>query len=120
MAFIPQLPSFNLEGLWVGPPAFEITFQLYLATRDTPDEVIGGDPAASPAIYVRLGREWAVTLAAFHPWVGRLVEYVGYDLRIYTYVIRWWEFTHAGFGNEYLTLLVEQCNADGTTPDSDR
>lgn len=39
---------------------------------------------------------------------------------IWYYYVRWWDFCHSRFPNEYVELLVGQCDNAGTQPDSGR
>jgi len=119
MAFIPTLPTFNLMGDYLGPPSVsDVPFQLYWPSRSLLDIQANARTLWVPPIYVRLGKDFLDYAPT--PWVGKLFRYEATDEETYYFKIRWWEYLHVGFPNEYLVWLVEQCNSSGVCPDPDR
>ena len=123
MAF--NLPSFNLTfDYWSpgvapnsAPADGQILGQLYVHSRNNTDLRVAVAQIETPSVYIRLPiAAWfgATTLGvnAFLAWTN--------TYRTYWYRVRWWEITHAGFANQYVSALVEQCLDDGTFPDTTR
>lgn len=113
MAFTP--PDFNvLANLWFGtntPNTGLFDFenqacQLYVTSRG-PFDVDGLLPNNfSPPIYFRM------------PWASdsnwretQIVECPAGSLRYYR--VRWKEYMHVGFPNQYLVIILNQCDGDG-------
>lgn len=113
MAFTP--PDFNvLANLWFGtntPNTGLFDFenqecQLYVTSRG-PFDVDGTLPNNfSPPIYFRM--PWA---ANFNWRETQIVECPAGSLRYYS--VRWKEYMHVGFPNQYLVIILGQCDGDG-------
>lgn len=115
MAF--TLPNFNLlADRWVSPntpaagaPDFlAIPCQLYVNSRGLLDITPGDFTAWVPPIYIRL------QVGAIPPVKDDIYEVIPGSADYYK--VRWTQSIHKGFPNEYIVVLVEQCDAAGTTP----
>lgn len=125
MAF--TLPVFNLAFNYWAPgvpptlhvPTAAFTGQLYISSKGMLDITPSDQNLWVPPIYVRLSSS---DFLLFPPaCVSGIVQYTDPVLsRDFFYVIRWWEWTHKGFPNEYVSLIVEQSDAGGLTPDPGR
>lgn len=121
------LPNFNVELSFWAPghtpaadaPDSVFTGQLFLGSR-SPVDIKPGDAASFvPPLFIRMAM---VTFAVWGPaLVGSIFGYIDSAANPERYyIVRWWEITHAGFDNEYVTLLVEQCTNTGAVPDTTR
>lgn len=117
-------PDFNVTVLFWTPPATpaggaasgSFLGQLFLPSRGVLDIQPSAPNFWTPPIYLRLS---SVDRDTFGIGTGFIFE-----LTVLTFVAhwkcRWWEFCHLGFANEYVQLLVEQCQPNGNTPDTGR
>lgn len=125
MATSYTLPNFNLVmDYWqpgvlpVSGPAFtKITAQLYFHSRADIDIQANSLQNYMPSIYVRAPS--AVLGAMVPPLVGGILG-IGIASTNYYWSIRWWEFTHLLFPNQYITFQVQQVNNAGVRPDPTR
>lgn len=124
MAF--NLPVFNLNlGMYLppnnpmtGPPDQLIDCQLYVDAKARVDITPGSPLDWVPPIYIRLSvDDFYVNLP---PAVGAGFRYIDDNAQTWYYVVRWWERIHAGFPNQYMQLLCEQCKINRSTPDVGR
>lgn len=113
-----SLPDFNLLcNRWASPhtPAADppddvgLSCQVYFSSRSYLDIQPGQPDLWVPPIFLRLSVAEGLGSA-----VG---DIYGVDPgRADYYKVRWVQKTHAGFPNEYVSILVEQCDDVGTTP----
>lgn len=110
-----SIPQFNcLCDIWTSPdtpsgdaPAFEnVAVQVYVPSRGMLDIEPGQQQIWVPPIYLRFSVDSEVE------WRTGWIFYVQ-TMNPGHYIARWKERVHHGFGNEYLTVLVEQCDTDG-------
>lgn len=120
-------PTFNIVVDWWNlghtpsgdPPDFyDVPAQLYLHSRGDFDQTPGTAKEWVPVIQLRMPSSWVLTTAP--PWVGGYVRYKDALSNNWYYLIRWWEYCHAGFSNEYVVILLDQCDILGTCPDAGR
>jgi len=109
------LPQFNLLcDIWespnvplTGPVAFEnVAVQFYVPSRGMLDIEPGQQTIWVPPIYLRF------SLDDVAKWQTGWIFYIQ-TLNPGFYIARWKERVHHGFTNEYLTVLVEQCDNEG-------
>jgi hypothetical protein len=123
-----SLPDFNLVVNYylppnvpsVDPPSGSWTGQLYFYSREAAAEsILFGLTGAHviPALW-RFPKE--ILTSSPPPYVEAVIEHLATDLVIHYWYVAGWEYTHAGFPNEYVTMYTFQCSADGTTPDLSR
>jgi len=115
MAF--TLPIFNLAAdVWTAghtpaadpPDVLALPTQLYLTSRGLLDITPGSVNLWVPPVFLR------VPIGIYTPVRGDIAEVVPGSADFYK--VRWTQSTHRGFPNEYLSVLVEQCDATGATP----
>lgn len=120
-------PNFNLSFNWWAlgtTPATDFPTdlfpgQLYVNSRQSLDVTPSSTFDPCPPIFVR-AIPGAITIIAPNA-VGTIVGYFNSDAaHDFYYLIRWWEMCHVGFANQYMNILVEQCDAGGLTPDPNR
>lgn len=119
------LPNFNLVmDYWqpgmlpVSSPAFtKVAAQLYFHSRADTNIQPSSVQIYMPSIYVRTPS--AVLGAMVPPLVGGIFG-IGIASTNYYWLIRWWEFTHLLFPNQYITFQVQQVNNAGVRPDPTR
>ncbi len=101
------------------PPDYSaIMLQLYVNSKNTGLESTAASLAYLPPIYLRMS--WDDYLIIGYPFVNGLFMYDdGLGNQNY-YLCNWWEVTHLGFANQYLTLRVLQCDSSRTVPDPSR
>lgn len=115
MAFF--LPNFNLLlSFWdspntpVGGPPDHVDqpVQVYVSSRGLLDITPGNPSDWIPPIFLR------VPLGSHRPTPGDIggIQPALTDF----YKVRWVQNIHMGFANEYINILVEQCDGSGTTP----
>jgi len=93
--------------------------QLYIATRPSPALYPDG---TSPIYYmqpviIRVASTFVVLRALYQSYAGILAPATGIT---WYYRIRWWEYAHFGFPNEYVQLFCSQCTNHGAEPDNFR
>jgi hypothetical protein len=122
-----SVPNFNAAiDVWgvgtfpaLNPPAIGGTpAQVYYQTRS-----IYFFPKAAGVIPQAYG--WIRVPSSFitltgTPIVGLIFGWTDSQGITWYYVCRWWDYAHAGFPNEYIEMLVEQCDNMGVVPDSNR
>lgn len=115
MAF--SLPNFNLlADKWnaghtpAGDPAdyTDLPCQVYVHTKADIDQAQGDASSWTPPIYFRMPN--------LSPVFDRDAILTETTVGTGYYKVRWIQTVHVGFTNQYLVVLVEQCNSDGTTP----
>lgn len=121
-------PNFNLSvAFWdntnadaTGPPTIPaIPGQLYVHSRNDTPVAPSAPQIYTPSVFMRIPTSAMVLIGATGLVPGFLswVDIVG---NVWYYKIRWWEWTHAGFPNQYASLCIEQCDIAGLTPDANR
>jgi hypothetical protein len=122
-----RLPSFNsLMNWWMpgntplaGPPdVANVPSQLYFYSRNFADTTPGAPHVWDPATYVRIGIATVVVLGL--PMQGGILGFTDANGTTWYCKVVFWSHVHLGFPNEYVALLVEQCDAGGVSPDSGR
>jgi hypothetical protein len=120
------VPTFNLTlPYWVvghtpaaNPADGTSPAQLYVHSRADIDREVPTPFDYLPSLFIRVP---VIFIATVHPpWVGMFWSYTALRFPSRYYVVRWWESCHAGFANEYLNMMVDQCNSAGLTPDPSR
>lgn len=111
------LPAFNLlYDFWTAghtpntspPDVAAVPAQCYFNSRSFVDVTPGAASIWVPSIFVR------IPLGIYLPVVGDICGQVIPPADYYK--VRLIQYTHRGFPNEYISLLVEQCDGNGTTP----
>jgi len=111
------LPIFNLlTNYWTAghtpaadpPDIVDVPSQLYVFSRLGVDQVAASPTLYTPPIMIRQ------PLGAYLAVVGDIAEAVPGSADYYK--VRWVQVFHLGFPNQYLGVLVEQCNSAGATP----
>jgi hypothetical protein len=121
-----SVPVLNLTAKWwlVGhtpsadPEDGDALCQLYFVSRGLLDITPGDPDAWVPPVYIRITKADLDLMT--QPIVGMIFGINGPLSLEWYWIVRWWERTHAGFSNEYITLLCEQCTDAGATPDTAR
>jgi hypothetical protein len=123
------LPVFNKVASWweAGtipasdpPTAVDVPIQFYVRSQWLSYDTVGFENQNGMFPFVRFPKAKLVDLTV-NPTRGSIWGIVDPDLgTIFYYRSRWWEFTHWGFPNEYISVQVEQCTSAGTVPDEDR
>jgi len=112
-----RLPVFNLRmSVWTGghtpsadpADATDIPCQLYVLSKLATEMRPSFPDLYNPPIMIR------EQLGVYSPVVGDIFEVATGDADYYK--ARWVQVFHKGFPNAYIGVLVEQCQADGTTP----
>jgi hypothetical protein len=120
MAFY-NLPVFNAKCNWWypgntpsgGPADISAIFtQLYLNSKSIVISPYGWN------IVVRLSSADAFAIGI--PFVGGIWNWQDVFLQDWYWVVIGWEYTHASFPNEYVTMFVRQCTNTGSVPDTTR
>ncbi len=113
------LPTFNLTAdVWYNPNTPNTTApdlilvkcQLYLVSRGMLDITPGAPLDWTPPIYLRLdpaGAPYDIL-----SWIAGIADPV--SLRTLYFRVRYKEWMHMGFANQYPSWVVEQCNGNGT------
>lgn len=99
---VPHVPSMDPAD------SVDVPCQVYVHSRADIDQLQTSSDQWVPPIYIR-----AATAA---PIFQRGQIILPHDFGADYYKVRWIQLVHMGFTNQYLAVLVEQCNADGTTP----
>lgn len=116
-------PDFNVQfSVWqfghtpaVDPLDFQCFGQLYLSSKGLLDITPNNPDDWVPPIYMRINPP---DLALFNlPCVGSIVGVFDTFAFEWYYKLRWWERIHAGFPNEYIAFIAEQCSSAGVCPD---
>jgi hypothetical protein len=111
------LPNFNLlADVWfpghtpATDPAdvTDVPCQLYIHSRFDIGQTAGDVTSWTPPIIFRM------PTAA--PVIARGTILKETSVGTGCYKVRWIQLIHVGFPNQYLVVLVEQCNDDGSTP----
>ena len=119
-------PDFNLTGSYwdpghtpaVDPPDGSIVYQLYFSSRGFADVQPGRDDLWQPTVFARIS---VVSYNLYGPsLVGAIFSQFDTLAHTWYYRVRWWSHVHAGFPNEYVALLVEQCDGAGVAVPADR
>lgn len=110
-------PNFNLlADAWTAghtpaadpPDILSIPCQTYVASRLSTDQVAGTPTLYTPVIIIRQ------PTGVYSPLVGDIYEVTPGSGDFYK--VRWSQVYHLGFTNQYLGVLVEQCDGTGATP----
>lgn len=125
MAFTP--PNFNLlidywfPGNNPSIGAADVTAysaQLYMHSRADIDSLDSNPGKQWPNIVWRVGKTATVDLTL--PLKGGVIGWTDVAGSTWYYLVDFWEWVHAGFGNQYVCVYARQCNNDGTMPDGGR
>lgn len=121
MSFSP--PVFNTPaGLWfaprmpiLGPPDFTTNIQMYV----NPKIVVSPIDMVSKLFYVEqfIRMSKADYLAIGGMVVGSIWGLQDSTGATWDYRVMWWDTAHLNFPNEYLEMLVAQCDGSGNVPD---
>lgn len=119
MPFVPNPPTLNLEADFLATPVVEdVPIQLYVPTRGLLDIQASSIQLWVPPIYIRVDSGFRGLTDP--PYVGKLWRWISLVDDTWYYRVRWWEYAHAGFENEYIQMLVDQVTEGGGAPDSGR
>lgn len=118
MAF--TLPNFNLTLDWwvygnlpsLGPPDIGgVPAQLYVDTRTLFVVPKAGGVDAIFVEWMRIQNVWPFVFPP--PYVGSVFGWTDPAGNQWYYLVKSWEWAHVGFPNEYLDMLVMQCDNAG-------
>jgi hypothetical protein len=121
------LPKFNVLMDWwfpgnspaMAPPDIHnVPAQLYFNSRSFADTTPSTPDVWDPATYVRISISSVNVLTP--PLVGGVFGYTDANGSVWYLKVTLWWHTHLGFPNEYASLMVEQCAANGASPDPGR
>jgi hypothetical protein len=113
-----SLPVFNLLlDVWRtprtpgggAPDLAAIPCQLYVVSRPALDITEASVTLWVPPIILR------TPSLSFSPLVNDLYKVVLHGSS-YFFLFRWWEYYHAGFGNEYQGIVVSHCDGARAVP----
>lgn len=125
MAF--SLPSFNIVVNWwvpgntpfANPPSVtNMPAQLYWYSRGSWDTTPTVPTEWYPSVFIRLANTSPVGTVG--PAVGGIFSFQPTFGPVRYYAVTWWDFIHPGFGNEYMSFMVRQCDQMGVSPDAGR
>jgi len=121
-----SLPEFNIMvSYWfaggspaAGPADGTCMAQLYFNSRNFADITPGDDLAWAPAVFLRIKKEdfWAIGT----PFVTTVFGWTDDNGLTFYWIVRWWEYTHAGFPNMYISASLDQCSDSLASPDPTR
>lgn len=124
MPYVP--PAFNLSLLWwntthipnVDPADATVDGQLYFNSKPFAD-IVRADPTQwEPCNTIRIPISFFSAVA--RPYIQTFFGVPGPGGTLWYYRVRFWDFVHRGFSNEYLLFVVDQCTGAGAIPDSSR
>lgn len=121
MPFTP--PHFNLLfNFWApgslpsgGPALASYYGQLYLYSRSAADSLPGDNLRFPPSLWIRVSTATIVDISP--DIVGSYWSFTDTVPVTRYYRVRWWEWAHLHFPNQYGMLNVDQVNAAGVVPD---
>lgn len=124
MPFTP--PDFNLTGNWyqlgndpnVNPPDLTTNVQLYTYSKFLPNQLEFPGPKFAAGQEVRMAIGDYVALGVMQ--TGSIWGIQDINAMQWYYLVLWWDACHRGFPNEYLMMIVTQCDHLGVTPDAGR
>lgn len=120
------LPQFNtLMDVWPagqtpagGPFAYQIDAQFYIHSRMDIDVDELGLPGFVPNILIRTDKTIKDNEAnVVNKCILGFKDASGFDCY---YIVKWWDWMHYGFTNQYLCLFCWQCDDNGISPDNRR
>lgn len=118
-----SLPQFNVPmDVWPagqtpagGPSAYQVNAQIYLWSRLTSprNETVATEFVPSVAIRTTFHIQTNEANVVVKCILGAkdITGFWNY------YIVKWYNWMHQGFANEYLFLLCDQCDDNGVTPD---
>lgn len=127
MAFSP--PLYNVVSRWwrtgnipfVNPQDGVNTIQLYFPPKGIFDATPGSPLLWVPPTYARIK---PADLQNMHTIsgtvVGCYIDVTDSFLNPWYYKVRYWEWAHLQFSNEYAILVLDQCDSTGVIPDPGR
>jgi len=127
-------PDYNLTYRWWrpheapqgNPPRGTGLCQLYYNSRADIDQRWGSFIEYMPPIYLRIPRAQLMAMRAtmLNPAIGSIIncylQWTDVSGITWTYIVRFWEWVHAGFPNEYAMITLGQATPTGGQFDPQR
>lgn len=127
MAFSP--PLYNATSRWWrtgvvpfgNPQDGVMQIQLYFPTKGLFDATPGSPLVWVPPTYARISPANLQNMKTISGTVvGCSLDITDSFFRPWYYRVRYWEFSHFGFSNEYASLILDQIDSTGIIPDPNR